>query len=214
MAREKDYNKLLENWPYEYCRTTDAIERRVLLNLAIERGIDPDGNKIRMMLWNRRHPDAERQYAKGKVIVDEFLKAWMALDIISADVNSWFGRKKVIKETKKQLEILGKDAVSSYGKLGEQIYYEEMYQLTYLYMRLCEDDRNYNTIVMGVGKLKPEEYANKVAQNIYRVCYKLAIGLEMQEEFSVFQKAAQEAFYDMFPRFETVFDNVLKTGVK
>lgn len=214
MAREKDYYKMLENWPYEYCHMTDAIERRILLNLAIEQELDPEGNKIRLELWNRRYPNAEKQYAKGKTIVDESLKAWMALDIASADVYSLFGKKKVIREARKQLEILGKDFVSQYGKLGEQIYYEELYQLTWQYMRLCEDDRNYNTLLMGVGRLKPDEYANKVAQNIYRVCYKIPHVLDMQEEFSVFQKAAREAFYDMFPRYEAIYDQVLATGVK
>ena len=214
MAREKDYYKMLENWPYEYCHMTDAIERRILLNLAVEQGIDPEGNQIRMDLWNRRHPNAEQQYAKGKTVVDESLKAWMALDIASADVYSWFGKKKVIKEAKKQLDILGKEYVRQYGELGEQIYFEELYQLTWLYMRLCEDDRNYTSLLMGVGRLKPDEYANKVAQNIYRVCHKIPRALDMQEEFSVFQKAAQEAFYDMFPRYQNIFDDVLETGVK
>ena len=124
MAREKDYTKLLENWPYEYCHTTDPIERRIILNLSIEKGLDPDGDALRMALWNRRHPNAEKQYTKGKTIIDESLKAWMALDIASADVYSFFGKKKVIKEARKQLEILGKSFVSAYGSLGEQIFYE------------------------------------------------------------------------------------------
>lgn len=213
MAREKDYERLLERFPYEYYSMDDPIERKKLLDLATERGIDPEGNVVRYLLWNRRHPDAQKQIAKNQIVTDMFIKSWMALDILSEDTKSRWKKNRITKNVKKQLEVLGLDLVLPYGMQGVQVYYEEMYQLIRYYIQLCQEDKIYGSAVLGLFKLPKDEYANKVAQNLYRVCHKIPKDLEMQEDFAILQKAALEAFYDMFPGHQDIYDKVLEKGM-
>lgn len=213
MAREKDYEKLLENWPYEYYHMRDAIERKKLLDLAIEKGLTPVENEIRSMLWNLRYPDGENLYAKGEIVVDKFIASWMYFDYAADRTQSWFGKSKLIKNVKKNLENLGAEAVKPYGNLGELVLYDEYYQLIYLYMHLCEEDRNYGSLILGLGKMSKDSYALKVAKNLYRTCYKVALDLDMNDEFAILQKAATEAYYDEFPNYQEAYDNVIAHGV-
>ncbi len=205
MAREKDYSRLLIDWPYEYVRMKSPVERKRLLDAAIEAGIDPEGNEIRLMLWNRRYPEG--------VEADEYLKAWMYFDFVADSLKSWFGKGKRLKETKQYLDTMGIYAVKEYGELGDRILYEEMYHLVYNYIQLCGDDRNYGSLILGLGKMSKESYALKVANNLCRVCHKVAYGLELQEEFGVLQKAAMEAYYDSFPEYEELYDKAIKDFV-
>lgn len=206
MAREKDYAKLLEDWPYEYIRMKSPVERKRLLDAAIAAGVDPIGNEIRLMLWKRRYPDG--------IEADEYLKAWMYFDFIVDELKSFFGKKKRLNETKRYLDIMGIHAVKEYGELGERILFEEMYHLVYNYIQLCANDRNYGSLILGLGKMSKESYALKVANNLCRVCHKVANGLELQEEFAVLQKAAMEAYYDSFPDYEELYDRVIKEFVQ
>lgn len=212
MAREKDYEKLLNNWPYEYYHLTNAMERRKLLQVAEEHGLTPEENQIRSMLWELRHPNGEKLYAQGEVVVDKFMAAWMYFDYASEHTNSWFGKKKIIKNVKKSLADMGSEVIKPYGELGELLLYDELYQLVYHYIQLCESDRNYGSLILGIGKISKESYAIKVAKNLYATCYKIAIDLNMQEDFAILQKAATEAYYDKFPDYQTDYDRIIAEG--
>lgn len=214
MEPRKDYRKLLENWPSSYYHLEEPMERKALLDLAIESEIDPVGNEIRLLLWNRRYPKGEKLAAKGKMVLDMFVRTWMLLDVTSGRLNSRFRHKKLLKDTKKQLEFLGLDVIETYGKKGIRILYEEMYQLVYYYMKLCAEDRTYGTIILGLGKLNQELYAKKVAENIYRVCYKVPDVLGLQNEFAILQMAAQDAYSEMFPKYLEIYEEVQEKGVK
>ena len=206
MAREKDYGQYLLNWPYEYMHMKDPVIRKKILDESIKQGVDPEGDKLRSMLWERRYP-------KG-IDEDEYFKAWMYFDFVAEEINAFFGKKKRLNNVKQHLERIGIYAMKEFGELGEQILYEELYHLVYNYIQLCADDRNYGSVILGFGKMNKDSYALKVAKNLRRVCYIPAEGFGLQEEFSLLQKAAMEAYYDAFPEYDELYDKVINKSVE
>ena len=85
VARKKEinYEKYLENWPYEYYQIMDARKRRKVLELSIEQGLDPEGDALRMEIWNRRYPNADLNAKKGTTVTADFLAAGMHLDFVN-----------------------------------------------------------------------------------------------------------------------------------
>ena len=127
MAREKDYGQYLLNWPYEYMHMKDPVIRKNILDESIKQGIDPEGNKLRSMLWERRYPNGIEE--------DEYFKAWMYFDYVTEELNSFFGKKKRLNTVKGHIERMGIHAMKEYGELGERILYEELYHLVYNYIQ-------------------------------------------------------------------------------
>lgn len=211
MAREKDYESLLANWPYEYYHTRDAAERRTLLEMSMERKLDPEADQVRMMIWERRYPKAGGKNEGGNGLLDTYLKSWMDFRFASDKMNSWFHAKGLIKEAKKNLEAMGFDMVKEYGETGAKALYDELYHMAGLYMDLCSEDRNYGCFLLGIGKMSKESLINKMAREICDVAYKVPAGLGLEAECAPLKKAATEAFYDKFPNFENCLD-VLISG--
>lgn len=207
MPREKDYDKMMENWPYEYYKERDAIERKKLLDAAMERGIDPEGDKIRKMLWEMRYIFSEKT---GELIQDNYLKAWMDFRFAVGKTNSFFQGKRIVKEAKDDLEAMGFEAVKEYGELGQKVLYDELYHLVNLYIQLCSEDRNYGSIILGLGKMNKESYVAKVAKEVHEVTSRMPKNLGMEEYCALLKKAGQEAFYDAFPNFEQYLDELDK----
>ena len=139
VARKKEinYEKYLENWPYEYYQIMDARKRRKVLELSIEQGLDPEGDALRMEIWNRRYPNADLNAKKGTTVTDDFLAAWMHLDFVNEKLGSWFMGKKLLKDTKKYLEKLGLAEYEARGEIAKEAIHNELYHLTCFYIKLC-----------------------------------------------------------------------------
>lgn len=211
-TQEVNYDKLLMDWPAEYYRSMEPMERKKLLLEALERGLSPEEDKIRLEIWNRRYPEAERVSKKGDTIVDAYLAAWMHLYYVNERIGSWFGQKKLIKDTKKHLDILGISYYESAGQVEKQMIRNELYHLACFYIKMCKEDSKYSALVMGLGKLKEDSFANKIAETFYHVCYRAPKGLGLENEFKLLQEAAHDAYEDIFPFFLNLLDERILEG--
>ena len=211
MAREKDYESMLQNWPAAYYETRDAWERRRLLEMSLEGGLDPEKDKIRRVLWEIRYPEIEgKSNDKNNGLQDTFLRAWMTFSFASDRVKSRFARNGLLKELKKELSIMGPEVVREFGDAGEAVLYDELYHMSGLYLELCSEDRGYGSIILGLGKMKKESFVAKVAGEVYAVGYKVPRALGLEEECRLLTKAATEAFYDKFLNYEEYLDRLIQ----
>lgn len=211
-AQEVNYDKYMMNWPIEYYRMMDPMERKKMLMYAMEQGLDPEGNKIRMELWNLRYPDADTLSAKGKTIIDRYMAAWVHLDYVNERVGSLFFGKKIIKDTKQHLDRMGVTEYEKAGGCAKENLRNELYHLACFYISFCKEDSKYNALVMGVGKLKEDAFANKIAETFYDVCYRAPKGLGMEMEFKLWQEAAHDAYEDIFPQYVYLLDERIRDG--
>ncbi len=211
-AQEINYDKYLIDWPMEYYRFMDAMERKKLLQLSIERGLDPEGDALRMEIWNRRYPNADVLAERGDTIIDAFLAVWVHLDYVNERIGSWFMSKKLVKDTKKHLEKMGIARYEASDNNAKEAIRNELYHLACYYIKFCREDSKFNSLVMGVGKLNEEAFANKIAETFYHVCYRAPKGIGLENEFKSFQEAAHDAYEDIFPQFVQFLDDRIIEG--
>lgn len=210
MARQKDYESLMQNWPYEYYNTRDGRERKKLLEMSIERGLDPEGDKIRLFVWKKRYPEVPGKADRNNNgLQDTYLKAWMDFSFAADKVKSRFPRNGQLKQIKKDLAVMDPELVAEYGELGEKILYDELYHMVNLYMDLCSEDRAYGSVLFGLGKMKKESFVGKIANEVYSIGYVVPQGLNLAEECRLLTKAATETFYDKFPNYEDALDSLI-----
>lgn len=211
-AQEMNYDKYMIDWPVEYYRSMDAMERKKMLQHAIELGLDPEGDTLRLEIWNRRYPNADALTEKGATVVDVFLAAWMHLYYVNERLGSWFTGKKLVKDTKKYLETMGIEKYEESGDVAKETIRNELYHLACFYIKFCKEDSKYSSLVMGLGKLKEDAFANKIAETFYHVCYRAPKGIGMEKEFKSFREAAHDAYEDIFPQFVRLLDERIAEG--
>jgi len=184
-------------WPQAYYLPTDGKLRKVALDRAIVEGLEPENDKIRMEIWERRY---------GKPGVDEFLAGYMSLSYYATAVKGSFMARFHKKDMKETQEKLCYDIPGKYGKAGEDMLYLELYHMVDYYIEICLKDKKYGGLVMGIGSMKRENLINKIASDICRVCYGIPSGFEVLPTHKLLQKAGVQCFYDHFPESRNIID--------
>lgn len=189
-------------WPEAFYLPTEGEERKKALEIAIAKGLDSEENEIRKEILERRY-----ELEEG---VDQFLAGWLNLMYYANVVRSGFMAKFHKKDMQKTQEKLCFDIVEKYGKKGEEILFMELYHLVDFYIDICERDKKYNGILLGLGTIKKEKLIEKIATDIYRVSYSVPNVLERNDAYDLLIKAGTQCYYNRFPNQRENLDNLLK----
>ena len=193
-------------WPKDYYLPTDGEVRKIALDRAIAENLEPNKDKIRSEIWERRYNDPAG--------VDRFLAGYMNLSYYANVVKSGLMAKFHKKDMVQTQQFLCYDIPDKYGADGEEILYLELYHLIDYYIDICLKDKKYGGLIMGIGTMKKENLINKIAGDLYKVSYCLPPGFEIAPTHKLFQKAAKQCFYNRFPNSRSSFgekaDNVSK----
>lgn len=190
------------NWPEAFYMPTDGDERKKALERAIAEGLEPEENEIRKLVLERRYDEQPG--------VDQFLAAWLNLMYYANVVKSGFMAKFHKKDMQKTQEKLCFDLVQKYGKKGEEILFMELYHLVDFYIDICQRDKKYNGIILGLGTMKKEKLIEKIALDIYRVSYSVPGVLDKMDEYQLLIKAGTQCYYNRFPNQKENLDKLLK----
>ena len=181
-------------WVEQYRRETDKEERIEILNKAIaEEGLTEE-NALRKQLLEARYEENK----KGNI--DHFIRGWMTLAYLENETRSVFGKKRIQKEITNIRSDLQLDLVKEHGETGRRVLYDEFYNTARLYMSLCEEDKSYNSILLGFGRMKPAKLVAKIAADLYRVSSAIPKSIGMDEELKTFREALTEAFCDAYSK--------------
>lgn len=173
-----------------YRNTLDRKERRqILADLIAEQGLTPE-NELRQSLLDARYDTQKGQD------VDRFLYGWIVMGMASHRMGGG-GRRKDCQEA---LDTWQASKVAEYGEAGRAVWQDELYNVVLLYIDLCQKDKNYNSILWGIGTIKEDSRIAKVAKEVARLAYGVPKDAGMTEEFAPFTAAAREAFLAMYPR--------------
>ncbi|MCR5487552.1 MAG: hypothetical protein K6F35_08460 [Lachnospiraceae bacterium] len=180
-------------WIAEYRRETDRNRRKEILNRVGEDQGETEEYLIRKELYDARYHKQNGQD------VDHFIRGWIDLQSLKRRVYLPGEKKRIRKELDGILQCWQFPLCRKHGEAGEKALYDELFNLTYFYMELCERDKMYNAVLLGLGHITDERRTDKIAAEIREMTVQIPEKLEIQEEFSPFIKAARDAFLARFP---------------
>lgn len=183
-----------KSWDTLYRNETDRGNRKELLDWAEKNDSIPvDELSLRRRLWESRY-----DMKKGQQI-DYFIRGWVRLNALREAARSARMKEKERKEIEGILSDWQYALCSEYGKTGERVLYDELYNTARLYIELCEQDRRYNAVALGVGHIKEEKRIEKIAAEFRVMLSDIPQRLGRGQEFALFVKAASDAFCDRYP---------------
>ncbi len=201
VIKEKvDIEQRLLSWPDCYYTERNPNIRKELLDAADARGLTPEDNGFRRMLYDLR-------YGKERTVtgepVDNFIRAWMELRFLTDSGEGLFARS-ARKRMEKTMADLG------FGKAGNQaeenLLAQELCHLGMHYAALCQEDKNYNSLIFGFGTISDDRQARKIAGEFRRVANtpeRFGLG----EKYALFGRSLITAYCRMFPDYEGLFDD-------
>ncbi|HUM82868.1 MAG TPA: hypothetical protein PLN48_03720 [Lachnospiraceae bacterium] len=189
-------------WPDCYYRERDARVRRQLLDEASRENLTPEENKMREVLWNKRYKNA----GPGSPMTDLYLKTWLDFRFISENLGGLFGNKSNRKKALEALKCLGGEELESFGSAGDNILYQEIYHLGMLYISLCQEDRNYKSLVFGLGSISDDRLISKIAAEFRSVAIKVPKETGLTKECGLWTRALTAAFSDAYPDSRTFLE--------
>lgn len=177
-------------WVEQYRCELEKEDRKEILDKAIaEEGLTEE-NALRKQYF-------EWRYEKNKKTeVDRFIRGWMSLAYLDNEIKSMFGKKRIKKAIEDIREDFHMDLAAGYGEMGQRVLYDEFYNTARLYISLCEEDKTYNSILLGLGRMKPAKLVAKIAADLYHVSCEIPREIGMEEELKLFREALTEAFCD------------------
>lgn len=193
-----DLEQRMLNWPDCYYRERDAEAREQLLQTAEERNLTPEDNAFRRELFDLRY-DTKRGPEGNRI--DNFVKSWMDLRFL-AEGKDGLIFKTSPKKLDKVMDSLGFSKAAT--RQQETLLYQELRHLGMLYIALCQEDKNYNSVLFGFGTISEEKQALKIASEIRRVGVTALERFDAEEKYRLFTNALKDAYCDMFPDYENV----------
>lgn len=195
-------------WVYSYIRETDREKRKQLLDDAIaSEGMSPE-NELRRKLLESRYQK------KNQADVDTFIRGFMNVRFLENAAKGFFARSKIRKTMQLIREDWCMDTAQSYGQVGEQILFQELCNMMRLYFKLCEEDKNYNAVLLGFGHISDESRTAKISREVYDLAYDIPRATGLAEELELFTRAADQTFRQVYPDSEALLDDKIKRGKK
>ena len=180
-------------WIAEYKKETDRNRRKLILEREKEEHSGEPEFEIREKLWNARYD------RKNGQDIDYGIRGWVNLQSAKRRVHL----PGELKRLRREIDGVKSDwqfpLCSEYGEAGEKALYDELFNITLFYFDLCERDKTYNSVVLGLGHISDERRAAKIAKEIREITVVIPEQLKITEELEPFIKAAREAFIYKFP---------------
>ncbi|MBO5551835.1 MAG: hypothetical protein J5966_07745 [Lachnospiraceae bacterium] len=180
-------------WISEYKKETDKARRKAILDREREEHSGDVEFEIREKIWKARYDK------KKGMDVDYGIRGWM--NLLSAKRRIYLPGER--KRLRRELEDVKSDwqfpLCAEYGETGGKALYDELFNISLFYFDICERDKTYNSIVLGLGHISDERRVDKIAREVKEITVTIPETLEISEEFAPFINAAQEAFRYKFP---------------
>ena len=130
-----------KEWVRNYYRETDRKRRKQILDSAIaEEGMTPE-NELRLFLYDSRYGDSE----KAGQEVDYFIRGWMTLEYMKSTSKFFLTKRRVSRDIASVRADWQFDKAAEYGDSGSVILYNELCNLTRLYIQICRRDKTYGS---------------------------------------------------------------------
>lgn len=169
-------------WPDNYFAELDPQKRKSILDAA--KAADAEHAAWLEKLF-------ELRYKKGKngAYADQFLGCFLQLKMTAENLDVMFGERKNRKTVQKNLQKLGLDADSGFP---QELMYRELCQVTLRYIKICTIDKNYTSVIWGLGKKSDSRIAEKIRLDLIRIGEAIPGYLHMEQEFQILTRAIRD----------------------
>ena len=180
----------LLNWPDSYYREIDPKIRLALLDEADKANLTPEDNEIRRRLHRMR-------YSGKNLEKDLFIKAWLDIQYLAEASNGFIFKRKDPERFRKIMQGIGVCNLDDRHYRG--LIYQELVHLAMLYITLCEQDRTFNSFMLGLGRLSDTSLSKKIRVNIEKVAVEIPKSYGLADEYTVWRQALIDAFDSACP---------------
>lgn len=180
-------------WISEYKKETDRERRLKILEREKEAHEGEPEYEVRRKLWDGRYDKKNGQ------AVDYGIRGWVNLQALKRRVYLPGESKRLRKEIDSIKDDWQFRLCGEYGDVGEKALSDELFNLTLFYFDLCERDKTYNSVVLGLGHISDERREVKIAKEVHEITEIIPESLNITEELAVFIDAAKEALIYRYP---------------
>lgn len=177
MPKEKENHV---EWPANYFAEFKPEARKAILEARRAQEVDETLELLEKLFALRYKQDKKGTYA------DQFLGYFLELRITAENLDGMFSERKNNKTVKKCLEEL---QLHEESEFPEELIYQEMCQLTGLYIFSCSKDVNYTSMIWGLGKKSDAKISEKINLDLERIGEAIPKYLSMEEEYRVMKAA-------------------------
>lgn len=180
-------------WPECLYREKDEKIRFQLLEEAERQELQMKETKIRRYLLDHRYEKPNREGKRP----DHYMRLWLELAFAYECVRKGRLSGSSEKKINKALELCGlKDY--DFGDSGRMILYQEFYHMAVLYINLCLEDKQYKSIILGLGHMNSEKLSKKIARDVIKVGYFVPEFVKFPN-YEIWEKAVMDAYGDFYP---------------
>ena len=178
----------MEDWLKSFYTQTDPVKRQQLLS---ENVTEKEADQLRKQLF-------EARYGKGKPRKDAFMGCLMNLKYIAESGGMDFGgrKKKLAVEV---IHGLGMFEFERKTETEQELIRLELKNACRTYIEVSTSGRGFTSVIFGMGQLSDEGIAGKIAEQLSRLAFDAPHILRMEKEFEPLQRAAVEAFREIYP---------------
>ena len=170
-----DETAYLENWPAHYYEIKDIDLREKLLKEKLVDNQESTDDKRRLEILERRYAGR----ISGGKRPDHFVGAWMNILIDGRSATTFFNKKRIERKL-----------IQYYTDLGvlhdehDDVLLAEWKDFSELWIKMCANDRTYNSQFMGFMKLSDRSLAQKIALEMFDVTRNIPkrLGIEKEAE--------------------------------
>lgn len=184
------------SWVERFYKETEREDREEIFEAGMKTdGMTPE-NEFRKKLWNSRYVPTKKE--KGEV--DHFFKGILSLNTLSRTKPGFFNRRMIAREIEDLKKSLCMDLAEEYGEMGQAILYEELKHLGRTYISICQDDKNFSSLILGIGRISKDGLAEKIASSVYKMAYTVPKLHGFEELMAPVTNAFTEAYYEFYPK--------------
>lgn len=203
---EKIRREREENLTDLYFDTTDRQERRNILDRIKARGEEEEFVQICEELYEHRYISREKKAVQE---IDYGIRGWINMKFLPEVARGWFSKKGLRSKVEEIMDDFGYNVCDKYGVRGREILYKELCNVIKVYIKLCQSDKGYSSILFGIGRIKPEKLMAKMGHDIVTVSYSIPKEIGMIKEFEQLAQAARTAFVDSYPKEAMFYERLL-----
>ncbi len=189
----------------KYFEELDAVKREAILDeLTVspkseqpaepdEQETEPDEqqlDQLRTLFSLRYEPNKRGGYN------DRFIRALTLLLDVAKNPGSKMRAKKNLSQVTEAVHILCLDRVEEFS---ESLLYRELCQLITLYIWICGEDAQYQSVFLSMGRMASDKLNEKIRQDLDLLWQPIPTYLSEKDEYLLFKNAIEDTALQKLP---------------
>ncbi|MGI6021258.1 MAG: DUF6553 family protein [Lachnospiraceae bacterium] len=200
LFEEKKEEVKKASWPEMFYAESEPEKRFQMLDTVLASEFATEDDKIRKKILEIRYKPA----GKGMKIqyADMFLRVFLDCVYFGSKKSGFTSEKLVKKTIDSDFKLIEYDNALEADENYQKLYRRELEATGSFYIELCQQDKQYNSFLLGFGKISPDRQKVKIAKDFYSAIYSLSKKNGMFDRLVMWNKSLLLAFRKHFADWE------------